>query len=361
MERPSHSRLPRGFTLAEPSRRAFTLVELLVVIAIIGVLVALLLPAVQSAREAARRMSCQNNLKQMGIALHNHHDVKLTFPPGCLNTGQNGTAVYTTWSIEILPFMEQQALFQQYDQSLVNTHATNRLVGQARLAAHECPSDPHRFKLEPPASGPDTTNNWRHGSYRAVSGICGNPVGHGAWDTFEPQLWPNGIMDRGWRGVLHSTSTAYNGVANQSAMSTAVTSASVSQMGPPERFQNITDGTANTLMVGELTFIDVTRRGTFWAYGYASYNQSSICLESRQLTHKYGNNVPTPLPNGSGCFGTPGLYADQMCKRAFGSLHSNSINFVMADGSMKTISYNVDLTVARAMASIEGGETQNLQ
>src|SRR5687767_9230974 len=159
MERPSFSRLRRGFTL----------VELLVVIAIIGVLVALLLPAVQQAREAARRMSCQNNLKQIGIALHNHHDVKLTFPPGALNTGANGTPVYTTWTIEILPFMEQQALYQQYDQTQFNTHATKRLVGQQRLVAHECPSDPHRFKLEPPASGPDTSNNWRHGSYRAVS------------------------------------------------------------------------------------------------------------------------------------------------------------------------------------------------
>src|SRR3954447_11754276 len=101
-------------------RLAFTLVELLVVIAIIGVLVALLLPAVQQAREAARRMSCTNSLKQIGIALHNHHDVKLSFPPGALNTGHNGTPVYTTWTVEILPFIEQQALYQQYRQDLFN-------------------------------------------------------------------------------------------------------------------------------------------------------------------------------------------------------------------------------------------------
>jgi prepilin-type N-terminal cleavage/methylation domain-containing protein/prepilin-type processing-associated H-X9-DG protein len=334
-------------------RRAFTLVELLVVIAIIGVLVALLLPAVQQAREAARRMSCQNNLKQIGVALHNHHDVKLTFPPGALQTGTNPAPVYTTWTIEILPFMEQQALYQQYDQSQFNHHATNRLVGQQRLVAHECPSDPVRNKLEAPASGPDTSNNWRHGSYRAVSGICGNTVGHGAWDTFEPHLWPGGVMDRGWRGVIHGTGTAYNGIQAQFANN-------VSQMGAPERFQNITDGTSNTLMVGELTFIDVTRRGTFWAYGYASYNQSSICLESRQLNHKYGANTPTPLPNGTGCFGTPGLYGDQMCKRAFGALHNNNINFVMADGSLRSISYNVDINLLRGMASIEGGESQTL-
>src|SRR6476620_658264 len=114
-------------TRSSSLRRAFTLVELLVVIAIIGVLVALLLPAVQQAREAARRMSCNNNLKQIAIALHNHHDVKGSFPPGGMNTGHNGTPCYTTWSIEILPFMEQQALYQQYDQTQLNTASVNRI------------------------------------------------------------------------------------------------------------------------------------------------------------------------------------------------------------------------------------------
>jgi prepilin-type N-terminal cleavage/methylation domain-containing protein len=263
MERPSYSLL----------RRAFTLVELLVVIAIIGVLVALLLPAVQQAREAARRMSCTNNLKQIGIALHNHHDVKLNFPPGGMQTGANGTPCYTTWTIEILPFMEQQAIYQQYRQDLLNTDAINyAIIGQQRMVPYECPSDPVRFKLEPPASGPDTSRPWRHGSYRAVSGICGNPLSYGAWDTFEPQLWPNNAFDRAWRGVLHATSSAYNGVTAQIVTANG---GSTSQLGGPERMQNITDGTSNTLMAGENTFIDVTRRGTFWAYSYASYNQSS--------------------------------------------------------------------------------------
>ena len=344
--------LPRG------DRRAFTLVELLVVIAIIGVLVALLLPAVQQAREAARRMSCTNNLKQIGIALHNHHDVKLNFPPGGMQSGANGTPCYTTWTIEILPFMEQQAIFQNYRQDLLNTDSINyAAIAQQRMVPYECPSDPVRNKLEPPASGPDTSRNWRHGSYRAVSGICGNTLSYGAWDTFEPQLWPNNTLDRAWRGVLHATSAAYNGVPAQIVTANG---GSTSQMGGPERFQNITDGTSNTLMVGELTFIDVTRRGTFWAYTYASYNQSSICDESRQLTHKFGNPSPSPLPNGSGCAGSPGRDADQKCKRSFGSLHNNMINFIMADGSVRAISYNVDLSLLRPMASIDGGESNTV-
>src|SRR3954454_5903389 len=121
-------------------RRAFTLVELLVVIAIIGVLVALLLPAVQAAREAARRMQCQNNLKQIGLASHNHHDVVGELPRAY------SPVTGLSWHVYILPYIEQQALYNNFDLTTANnTHTSanrNDPYGLVILKAYQCPSCP---------------------------------------------------------------------------------------------------------------------------------------------------------------------------------------------------------------------------
>src|SRR4051812_48538465 len=172
------------------SRSGFTLVELLVVIAIIGILVALLLPAVQAARESGRRSACINNLKQQALGLHNHHDTKRTLPPGGTYYGNCCTpTTYTNWAIELLPYIEQPALYDQYRQNEENISANNNAVGQKRIKTYECPSDTKINVLEVPDSGP-STGQWMHGSYRAVSGKGNMQVGHGAWDSYEPSLWP---------------------------------------------------------------------------------------------------------------------------------------------------------------------------
>lgn len=323
-------------------RRGFTLIELLVVIAIIAVLIGLLLPAVQKVREAANRMTCTNSLKQIALALHNHHDSKGVFPPGGMQTGQNGTPCYTTWTIEILPYLELDNLFRLYNQSVFNHDLVNKVVNQTRVKSFECPSDTLIGQMERPATGPQIYE-YMHGSYRAVSGRSG-AIGRAFWDTFEAQFWPPSfVMDQSWRGAIHGTAAAYNGIPAQTALGQR--GASVSQMGGPEKMANILDGTSNTLFVGECTFLDVTRRATFWSYTYASYNQSSITTESRILTNSYNK-----------CIAMPGQGGEHPCKRAFGSNHTNGTNFAFADGSVRYVTNSIDIYMLAGMSTIAAGE-----
>jgi len=122
----------------------FTLVELLVVIAIIGILIALLLPAVQAAREAARRTQCNNNLKQLGIALHNYHDSHGTFPPAHLETGTTGPTFrhHFGWLAYLLPYIEQENVYRLIDFRLKYSAPENRQDASVGIKTFICPSDP---------------------------------------------------------------------------------------------------------------------------------------------------------------------------------------------------------------------------
>jgi prepilin-type N-terminal cleavage/methylation domain-containing protein/prepilin-type processing-associated H-X9-DG protein len=328
--------------------RGFTLIELLVVIAIIAILIGLLLPAVQKIREAANRMSCSNNLKQIGLGLHNHHDALGTLPPGGMQTGANGTPCYTNWAIEILPFLEMDNLYRQYNQAQLNEHSSNRAVNQSRVKTYECASDPFKGRLETPASGP-RTYAYMHGSYRAVSGRSG-AIGRGFWDTFEANFWPpSWQMDQTWRGALHGTAVAYNGRPSFENV-TGANGAKLGQMGSPETLSSITDGLSNTLMVGEYSTKSTSTRGTFWSYTYASYNQSSVTTESRILNNDFDR-----------CATQPGQGDDNPCKRSFGSFHTNGLNFVMCDGSVRFVRYTIDINMLGFMATIGDGFVTNNQ
>ncbi|MDP6554755.1 MAG: DUF1559 domain-containing protein, partial [Pirellulaceae bacterium] len=167
--------------------RGFTLVELLVVIAIIGILVALLLPAVQAAREAARRMSCSNNLKQIGIALHNYHDTYKTFPPDAIwwggnrktglsrttnNAGVSGGQRNYTWIALILPFMEQQPLHDRIDfkvPGLRQNIGNNTELQSVVLPAFLCPSDP-TYGDKPQAGDSTSPQGFGYTSYAGNAG-----------------------------------------------------------------------------------------------------------------------------------------------------------------------------------------------
>jgi prepilin-type N-terminal cleavage/methylation domain-containing protein len=331
----------RSLVIPRRYRAAFTLVELLVVIAIIGVLVALLLPAVQAAREAARRMSCQNNVKQIGLALHNHHDVYGTFPAGGVTNGPCcGTESGGTWTIFILPYLEQKNLYERYDFTKTNENAANAFVRTQHVKTYSCPTDPLIRQLLVPASGPGQVANLQYatGSYRAMAGVTDGL----RW--FDAECGRSAPLQQ--RGILHSTSDPMSPPAFPGGYTA-----------PPygkERMANITDGTSNTLMVGEYYTgpKSTPRRSTFWAYTYTSFNQSEVVLppQSRQLFADY---------NRCDSFSSTSVGGGNPCKRAWGSYHPNSISFVNGDGSIRSISTNIDMIVFAALATIENGETIN--
>ncbi len=218
-----------------PSRAAFTLVELLVVIAIIGILVALLMPAVQAAREAARRVQCSNNLKQLGLACHTYQTSNGAFPPGHTDFGGNEHS----WCTLILPFLEQQALYDKVDFTVKWNHANNRLVKEFNLAAQLCPSSDHKDPGQ--------------GDYGGINGPRGLPGLPGGWRYGESYA----------AGVLIATGGTRDGVWNSAPISAAL----------------IRDGLSNTLIIAE----DAGRTDSarFWVNAHQTYVQHGLINKSR--------------------------------------------------------------------------------
>jgi prepilin-type N-terminal cleavage/methylation domain-containing protein/prepilin-type processing-associated H-X9-DG protein len=312
----------------------FTLVELLVVIAIIGVLIALLLPAVQAAREAARRAHCTNNLKQIALGSHNYHDTFKVFPPGALMDSTSlGAPDFTNWAIGILPYIEQKPLYDQYVQEAFNVDPVNQPVCQTFIEAYACPSDIEVNMLRRPQSGPRTFD-YRYGSYRAMSGRSNGHVNDAAgrggwWDGYE-----YGAIPKTWRGIYHVVGP---GNPNASPPSPRLTC---------EKFSTIGDGSSGTLAFGELHLPkDQTNRGTFWAYTYTSYNKSAATPYSGML-----------LANFFWDRCVPAVPTNNICKRGWGSYHPGGINFATADGSVDFVSLTIDMLVFCSLASIDGGE-----
>jgi prepilin-type N-terminal cleavage/methylation domain-containing protein/prepilin-type processing-associated H-X9-DG protein len=319
------------------ARRGFTLIELLVVIAIIAILIGLLLPAVQKIREAAARMQCANNLKQIGLALHNYHDANGSFPSGHKVLGGVTTSsswtpgstghYYANWAIQILPYVEQDNLYRQYNINLPNVDPANQAVRQTFVKVYTCPSDVNANQIIVPEStsgevGSPTAASagYATGSYRAMSGV--SCTGFDQWAGFPNEVVT--LMGRcpGNRGMMHG-----DGDGGLS----------------PERIGSITDGTSNTLVVGERTTRTHTRRTTFWAYSFNLYSCSGAFPQSAAL-----------LPDYDAC----GLVASDIaqCKYGWGSFHSGVINFVWGDGHVQPIQMSINMQVFVALATIANGE-----
>jgi prepilin-type N-terminal cleavage/methylation domain-containing protein/prepilin-type processing-associated H-X9-DG protein len=293
---------------------AFTLIELLVVIAIIGVLIGLLLPAVQKVRETANRMSCSNNLKQMGLALIHYHDSQGSFPQG-------GSVEGATWAIYILPYIEQEALFKMYRFDLSNIDPHQKSVREHPVKTYICPSDQTEpFVPSQPDSGYGMDLLYMPSSYRAVEGKTLTP---NKW--FDSQITSESNGPKNFRGVLHVV-----GVNDLDV----------------ERVADILDGTSNTLMVGEYSTRTHPRRHTFWAYSWNQYTMSSAINQGRTLINDYDR-----------CVAIGGDSAENACKRAFASFHtSGAINFVFCDGSVRSIVPTINLETYVGLATIAGGE-----
>ncbi len=312
-----------SFSPRHSRRIAFTLIELLVVIAIIAVLVGLLLPAVQKVRESAARTECQNNLKNIGLAIHQYHDANKQLPPGGVTPGACcSTQSFGNWAIYILPYIEQENLFRQNDDTTPNedtaapTAAAKATFRTSRVKIYECPADLNSGKAEKPASGPGSGLQYMHGSYRAVTG---RSDGSNFYD--DPNLGTSN--EKGpYRGMLHHY---------------------LNKTEKRESLGAIPDGTSNTLMVGEYHTTTSTTRGTFWAYTYTSFAVSSAQPNSSTL-----------LADFTACGGS------NACKRGFGALHTSGINFVLGDGSVRIIPTTVDVAVFAGMGSIAGKEVVNL-
>ncbi len=287
-------------------KSGFTLVELLVVIAIIGVMVGLLLPAVQSAREASRRMSCSNNLKNIGLSLHNYHDTANKFPYGHMIRGphdgdpmSNAGGTGFGWATGLLPYLEQGNQFDRFDPRYPageNTITRNREVCQTPLAVFACPSDNKPPQWNDGAIPLSATSSYQ-GAGSAYNGWSGHRVG-----AFPHAARFNGVFGRDNRGF---------------------------QVG----FRDIKDGTSNTICVAEVK----------WEMNNALRNRARI-FAGKDIVEFAQGATNALMVNGQWTMNWTQPQGNPQPMRTAGSYHPGGANFAFADGSVRFIAETIQHT-----------------
>jgi len=337
-------------------RSGFTLIELLVVVAIIAILIGLLLPAVQKVREAAARMKCENNLKQIALANMNYESSNGTFLPGVSRTG----CCWGTWQVPILPFIEQDSLFKiyvnfggldnggGYPAGFTYRYAggVNLAVSRTRLSTFTCPSDStsqvgtiinHNYVL-----------NAGNTSFYQVS----IPVGCANPSVTSTTCTGFGGAPFGW--YEDPATLAAGGDASPTNYSSG--NAALGLSGRPRKIAEITDGTSNTLMASEVNQGDQRwgsdYRGFSWWGGAAGFTAYDVPNSTSPdvLTGANCNSKPPNAP----C--TTSSTATRPRMQLARSRHMNGVNAALCDGSVRFITNSIDLASWRALSTSQGGE-----
>ncbi|PQO38016.1 DUF1559 domain-containing protein [Blastopirellula marina] len=339
-------------------KHGFTLVELLVVIAIIGILIALLLPAVQAAREAARRMSCQNNIRQLGLAVHLFESTNKKLPPGLTTFVNNQPKDWygNTLFPYLLPYMEQSAIHEMwdwsetYDAAIRNTREPGDPRTRSKNAASAqvvptflCPSD----LIEERVVELDYYVTGYASGWFAMSSYIANGGTHSTYFRDE---------DMQDNGVFYMTGEDSQPESFQRFLHDGAT---------PTRFADVTDGTSQTLLLGERYHFDPVfdkqlyeSSSKYSRYPIAKWGVWGWTGGGNGTTHVFGSTrVP---PNYTTPANVPPSYvAVNLRMSAYGSGHPGGANFAMTDGSIRFLSETINMVVYQSMSTKAGGEISN--